>query len=348
MHRNRFLAAAATVLGAAALIPIAAALGDDSPGGSRVEAVTALATTFTYQGRLVDAGSPANGTYDLRFILYDAETGGAQVGTTVTRDDVQVASGLFTVELDFGAAAFQGDARWLEIAVRPGSSTGAFTVLSPRQPVSPAPYALFAAAAGSLKVPLTVSASSAGIPSTPAGLITVNQSGTGIALAANRTADTPAEFPALLGVNAGAGAGVQGESTRTGGIGVRGYATDGTAGQFVGPVALDLQGALKVSSDVAFVHTVATSGTGKNTCADSNAVTVLAHPLLDGDPNALIFVMPKTVDPAGLPAPANFGVQYRSSSLAPCTGVAGRWTIYTTDASNFKNDATFNVLVITR
>ncbi|MES4792658.1 MAG: hypothetical protein C4321_06410, partial [Chloroflexota bacterium] len=98
---------------------------------------TALTTTFTYQGRLTDAGSPANGTYDLRFILYDAETGGAQVGSIVTKDDVPVANGLFSVELDFGANAFRGDARWLEIAVRPGSSTGAYTVLSPRQPVSP-------------------------------------------------------------------------------------------------------------------------------------------------------------------------------------------------------------------
>lgn len=40
-------------------------------------------------------------------------------------------------------AAF-GNARWLDIAVRP-SGSGAFTVLGPRQPITAAPYAIFAA-----------------------------------------------------------------------------------------------------------------------------------------------------------------------------------------------------------
>ncbi len=31
--------------------------------------------TFTYQGRLTDGGTMANGNYDLRFILYTAEAG---------------------------------------------------------------------------------------------------------------------------------------------------------------------------------------------------------------------------------------------------------------------------------
>lgn len=348
MRRNRVLAAAAALLGAAALVPIATVLGDDGPGGSRVEFATALTTSFTYQGRLTDGGSPANGAYDLRFILYDADTGGAQVGATVTRDDVQVTNGLFTVDLDFGASVFQGDARWMEIAVRPGSSTGAFTVLSPRQPVSPAPYALFAASAGSLKVPLAVGGNTAGAPSTPSGLITVNQAGTGIAIAGNRTTTDSAKYPAVLGMNAGGGAGVQGESTAPDGVGVQGYATQGTAGAFAGPVALDLEGALKVSDHIAFVHTVVTSGAGKNTCAGSNKVTVLDNPVLENRPNALVFITPVTVDPVGMAAPANFGVKYRASSLAPCTGVAGKWTIYTTDAVDFEDGATFNVLVITK
>jgi hypothetical protein len=68
-----------------------------------------LGTSFTYQGRLTDAGTPANGAYDLRFTLFDAASGGAQVGTTLTRDDVAVANGLFTVSLDFGTV-FAGTA----------------------------------------------------------------------------------------------------------------------------------------------------------------------------------------------------------------------------------------------
>ena len=82
MARNRILTLAAAALGLAALIPIATAIGDDGPGGSRVESATALTTTFTYQGRLTDGGSPANGAYDLRFILYDAESGGARRAAT--------------------------------------------------------------------------------------------------------------------------------------------------------------------------------------------------------------------------------------------------------------------------
>ena len=102
----------------------------------------AVGTAFLYEGRLMDSGSPANGLYDFRFKLYDAATGGRVVGSTVNRDDVRVENGLFTVTLDFGPQAFNGEARWLEIAVRPGDSTGAYTTLHPRQPIMPVPYAL--------------------------------------------------------------------------------------------------------------------------------------------------------------------------------------------------------------
>ncbi len=349
MHRNRFLAASAALLGLAALAPIATVLGDDAGPGSRIESATALTTTFTYQGRLTDAGSPANGTYDLRFILYDAETGGAQVGSIVTKDDVAVANGLFSVELDFGANAFRGDARWLEIAVRPGSSTGAYTVLSPRQPVSPTPYALYAATAGNLAVPLAISGSSAGAPATPEGLVTVNQSGTGIAIAANRTTTDSAQYPALLGTNSGGGAGVQGESTAANGIGVRGFAPNGTAAAFSGPVALDLDGALKASgaAPFAFQHTVILSGTGSTTCpATSNAVSYITDPQVMGKANLLLFVT--LANPGGTPLTAPVGVAYQSIAPPGCSALLGAWALYTTDGSSLPNNAKFNILVITK
>ena len=100
-----------------------------------------LGTAFTYQGRLVTGGNPANGTYDFQFTLYDADNGGTNLGT-VTVDDVAVAGGLFTAALDFGDGAMTGQARWLAIGVRPGASTGAYTALSPRQELRPAPHAL--------------------------------------------------------------------------------------------------------------------------------------------------------------------------------------------------------------
>ncbi|MBI1766733.1 MAG: tail fiber domain-containing protein [Acidobacteria bacterium] len=105
-------------------------------------AVFAQTTAFTYQGKLADAGNPANGIYDLQFRLFDALVSGNQVGAPLVREDVTVSSGLFTVTLDFGAAAFPGANRWLEISVRPGVSTGAFTLLAPLQPITSTPYAV--------------------------------------------------------------------------------------------------------------------------------------------------------------------------------------------------------------
>lgn len=113
-----------------------------------VAVAQAQSPVFTYQGHLADNGQPANGPYDLRFILYDMLIGGAQQGPIVMLEDVAVSNGIFTVQLDFGGAAFPGAARWLEIAVRPGASNGAFTILTPRQPVNATPYALRSLNAG--------------------------------------------------------------------------------------------------------------------------------------------------------------------------------------------------------
>ena len=98
-----------------------------------VNLTSAQTTEFTYQGRLLDASTPANGTYDLEFKLYDVVIGGTAIGTQ-TRLAVPVSGGIFTVQLDFGgSAAFPGADRFLEIEVRTAGG-GAFTTLSPRQP----------------------------------------------------------------------------------------------------------------------------------------------------------------------------------------------------------------------
>ena len=119
------------------------ARGPGSPSGAPL-AQSAVGTGFTYQGRLDEGGNLADGAFDLRFVLFDAPAAGNQVGGIVSLEDVAVANGLFAVNLDFGPGAFRGDARWLDIAVRPGSETGAFSPLVPRQEVTPAPYAMHA------------------------------------------------------------------------------------------------------------------------------------------------------------------------------------------------------------
>ncbi|SPE54681.1 exported hypothetical protein [Verrucomicrobia bacterium] len=105
-------------------------------------------TAFTYQGSLTDSASPANGNYDLEFYLRDAASGGSPVGTTNAIAPVAVSNGLFTVTLDFGAGVFDGTSRWLEIGVRTNGSLAAYTTLSPRQALTPSPYAIFATVAG--------------------------------------------------------------------------------------------------------------------------------------------------------------------------------------------------------
>ncbi len=111
-------------------------------------AVLAQTTAFTYQGRLNNAGAPANGIFDLRFSLHDAATNGASIGS-LTNAATPVSNGLFTVALDFGAGAFPGADRWLELAVRTNGNPGAFTALTPRQALASTPYALRSLKAGS-------------------------------------------------------------------------------------------------------------------------------------------------------------------------------------------------------
>lgn len=119
---------------------VAQGRGPAPQSGTGIQAV--LGTAFTYQGRLTDGGSPANGSHDFEFKLWDEPTAGGQVGSTVTKNNVTVTNGLFTVQLDFGNNAFNGDARYLGIGVRPGTSTGAYTTLAPRQALTATPYAL--------------------------------------------------------------------------------------------------------------------------------------------------------------------------------------------------------------
>ena len=102
--------------------------------------VMAQTTEFTYQGSLKDNANPANGTYDFEFQLYDAISGGTQIGSTLARSTVNVTNGIFSTKLDFGSQ-FPGASRYLEIHVRV-SGQPSFTTLTPRQLVNSSPYSI--------------------------------------------------------------------------------------------------------------------------------------------------------------------------------------------------------------
>lgn len=96
---------------------------------------------FTYQGRLEDAGMPANGMYDMQFVIFTNT--GDQNGSPYFVPDVAVVDGVFTVELAFESDLWVDSGslqKFLEVHVRP-TGVANYTVLSPRTKLTAAPHA---------------------------------------------------------------------------------------------------------------------------------------------------------------------------------------------------------------
>jgi hypothetical protein len=121
---------------------------------------SAQGTAFTYQGRLAVDGNTSNGVFDFTFTLFGASSGGSAIAGPVTNSAVGVTNGLFTTTLDLGAN-FPGADRWLEIGVR-SNGVGAFVMLSPRQAVTPSPYAIHAAGVSAAGITGTITPANIG------------------------------------------------------------------------------------------------------------------------------------------------------------------------------------------
>lgn len=230
--------------------------------------LTSLGGGFTYHGRITSSGSPANGQYDLRFALFDDATGQTQVGSTIFHNNQSVSDGLFGVQLDFGQAVFQGEALWLEVAVK-RSSDPTYTTLTPRQALTAVPYALSLKAGavisdtGSSAI-LTANNSggsdgSVGVQGSGyIGLFGTSPHGNGEGVKGEVTSISPA----IEGNNQGAGTGVFGShSSTTGtGAGVRGetQSTDAYAEGVTGIVTSTSPGLYSVG-----VHGI-NNGVGSN------------------------------------------------------------------------------------
>lgn len=217
-------------------------------------------TIFTYQGYLTQAGQPATGSFAMEFAVFDAQSGGAQVGASITINAVQVTNGVFTVQLDFGGGVFSGPNRYLQVSV-------GGIAFSPRSLIASSAYAIrssSAATADSAATAVTVTGPLTGAD--PAARLAVTNSQVGISnpspanlppAAVKGTATSPAGSTAgLLGIsNSQNGVGVVGLASGSGmakeaeAIGVIGIATSstgrtlGVSGQVVSPdgIAVDAQ-----------------------------------------------------------------------------------------------------------
>ncbi len=209
-------------------VGLSQAQGPEPPGGGaqpqgEVGIQALLGTAFTYQGQLKKDGAPVNGTCDFLFSLWDDPTAGSQIGTNQEKLNVSVSNGLFTIpDLDFGADAFNGDARWLRIRVRCPAGSGDYTVLDPRQPLTAAPYALGlrpgARVVGTSGTILTLSGGSTGL----------NASGTDYGVYGQSNSPTGNGVFGLASATSGINKGVYGRSVSTQGVGVYGHAATTT------------------------------------------------------------------------------------------------------------------------
>lgn len=197
--------------------------GPVNPAGLAA-AAAAMGSSFDFQAQLGDEnGDPLNGTCDLRFELYDAEAGGTKIGEA-ERPGTSVVGGTFAVKLDFGANAFQGDARWLRIGARCPAGAGDYEYAPGRHLLSAVPYAL------SLRPGARVIGSVASGPSVDAGIKVYNSSpnypiglygivtaptGPAIGVAGNNS--SPDGF-AVYGYSSPQGTAVRGEATNDTGV----------------------------------------------------------------------------------------------------------------------------------
>jgi len=222
----------------------------------------AQGTAFTYQGRLNSGGSPASGTYNLTFSLFNTNTSGVAVAGPVTNTAVIVTNGLFTVTIDFGPGVFIGQTNWLQIGVATNGAS-AFTTLVPRQQLTPTPYAIYAESAGDAAVATTAGS----VPASGIGAGTANISITGNAGTATGAAYAALAAMAYTAITATT-------ATNLGGLNASSFWQLGgnnvAAGQFLGstnnqPLQLWVNGARVLRLEP--VGTSAYLGNGTNTGA---------------------------------------------------------------------------------
>lgn len=110
----------------------------------------AVPDRINYQGKLTDSsGVSLDGTYLMRFYLFDRESGGSQLWNDPDGEEqtVLVSNGIYNIQLGavepLSAAVFESTEVWLEIAIY-NDDTTAWEILSPRQRITTTAYAFIA------------------------------------------------------------------------------------------------------------------------------------------------------------------------------------------------------------
>ncbi len=315
MHICHFLRAWPGPLAAALAFTLAAGGAAALLGPTRPSALSQATTSagFTYQGRLNTTSGPVNATCDIKFELIDAASGGASLGS-ITRT-VSVANGLFVTNLDFGGAPFTGAERWLELAARCGTEPG-FTALTPRQELTPAPYALGLRPGALILAP-------------DGSALTVSSNFKGAAFVAQNTDPISSGASAVLAISSSPnGAALEASPVLSTGIAlqvnrgkIRVVGAAAPLGAANAPPAFQIQ----------------TGGPA------SQPNFVLNHPLLNNEPQALIFSTPY-----GDPSIVGQAGQLCQSAPAPLKAVylAPNWVLVTAAGGNIPANGCYNILVI--
>ncbi|RCK72114.1 MAG: hypothetical protein ANABAC_2095 [Anaerolineae bacterium] len=89
---------------------------------------------ISFQGVLKEGGNPVNGSRDMIFRLYSDAACTTQLGSDITKENVPISNGVFSVDLDVSLAHFNGQAIWIQVEID-GTKMAC-------QEILPAPYAL--------------------------------------------------------------------------------------------------------------------------------------------------------------------------------------------------------------
>lgn len=234
-----------------------------------------LGSAITYQGELLVEGNPANAIHEFQFELFDAAANGSSVAG-VLEQSIEVSDGIFSAVLDFGAAAFDGDARWLEVRVRaPGEP--AYTTLSPRQLVTAAPYALHAETVAMDAV---------------AGAEIADGSITGVDIAGGAVGSTQIQNNSILDVDIASGA-VGGAEIKSDEVQLR---VTGTCAPGTQITAINADGSVQCDGSVGYSHIIVVSKSGGDFTSVTAAMTAIgsdpAYPAASATNRYLVWVGP--------------------------------------------------------